>query len=88
VFIYIGIPSTLIRFPLKPPTFSSIPRHSPFIIKLPGILPLILAFISEHTLSRKGRMEERGAIGAIFSVDLKAFLLGRTTSISVERLMI
>jgi len=33
-------------------------------------------------------MEERGAIGAIFSVDLNVFLFGRMTSISVERFMI
>lgn len=53
-----------------------------------GMLPLILAFISEQTVSRKGRMEESGAMGATFSVDLNAFLLGRMTYISVDRLMI
>lgn len=53
-----------------------------------GILPFILAFISEHTVSRKGRMDERGAIGATLSVDLKVFLFGSITSISVERLII
>ncbi len=46
-----------------------------------GILPLIFAFIYEQTFSRKGRMEERGAMGATLRVDLNVFLLGRITSI-------
>lgn len=52
-----------------------------------GMLPFILAFIYEQTFSRKGRMEENGAIGATFMVDLKSFLLGRDTSISVDKVI-
>lgn len=70
------------------PNFYYIDRASPLIIKVLGMLPLILAFIYEQTVSKKGRIEERGAIGAIFNVDLNVFLFGRITSISVERLMI
>ena len=53
-----------------------------------GILPLILAFISEHTFSKNGKIAERGAIGANFKTDLNVFLLVRITSISVEMVMI
>lgn len=52
------------------------------------MLPWMRAFISEQTFSRKGRMEEKGAIGATFMVDLNVFLLGRITSIGVGTLMI
>jgi hypothetical protein len=88
VFIYIGIPYTFIFFPLRIPNFYSRDRDSPFIISVLGILPLILAFISEQTVSRKGRIDDNGAMGATFKVDLNDFLFGRITSISVERLMI
>jgi hypothetical protein len=88
VFISIGIPYTFSFFPLRTPNFYYIDRVSPFIINVLGILPFIRAFISEQTVSRKGRIDENGAIGAIFRVDLNVFLLGNITSISVERLMI
>ena len=53
-----------------------------------GIFPLILAFISEHTFSKKGKIAESGAMGANFKTDLNVFLFVRITSIYVEIVII
>jgi len=53
------------------------------MIRIVGILPCILAFISEQTFYKYGKIEEKGAIGANLMVDLDIFLLGNTTSILV-----
>lgn len=69
------------RLPLRAPAFSYIERGYPFIIRVDGMLPLMRAFIYEQTVSMNGKIEDRGAIGAILRVDLKVFLFGRMTSI-------
>lgn len=69
----------MIFLPLKAPTFYYKLRNSPFIISEFGILPWIRAFIYEHTFYKNGKIEEKGAMGASFNVDLKNFLLGNIT---------
>jgi hypothetical protein len=56
--------------------------------KVFGILPLIRAFISEHTFYKNGKIAESGAIGANFKIDLNVFLLVRMTSIYVDTVII
>lgn len=74
----------MIFLPLKAPILSFKSISSPFMTNFEGMLPWIRAFIYEHTFSRNGRMEEKGAIGASLMVDLNVFLFGRMTSIGVE----
>lgn len=67
------------RLPLRAPAFYYIERGYPFIMRVDGMFPLMRAFIYEQTVYRKGRIEDRGAIGAILRVDLNVFLFGRMT---------